>query len=69
METLDIMPDTGYYQLQCGRKYMLFEDYLLDAGCWPTLFLKCEKSYFYQIWRESFPNVETLSLCKVRVLH
>ena len=64
METLDIMPDTGYYQLQCGRKNMLFEDYLLDAQRWPDLYLECNDSYFYQIWRESFPNVKLRKHCR-----
>ena len=56
METLDIMPDTGYYQLQCGRRHMLFGDYELDAERWPDMYLSCNKPYFYQLWRESFPK-------------
>ena len=64
METLDIMPDTGYYQLQCGRKNMLLDDYLLDAQRWPDLYLECNDSYFYQIWRESFPNVKLRKHCR-----
>ena len=64
METLDIMPDTGYYQLQCGRKHMLLDDYKLDAARWPELYLGCDPSYFYQIWRESFPNVKLRKHCR-----
>ena len=64
METLDVMPDTGLYQLQCGRKHMLFENYSLDVACWPDLYLKCEKSHFYHVWRESFPNVKLRKHCR-----
>jgi len=56
METLDIMPDTGYYQTQYGKKYMLHEAYLLDVGCWPAIYTRCNQSYFNVVWRESFPQ-------------
>ena len=64
METLDVMPDTGLYQLQCGRKHMLFENYSLDVACRPDLYMKCEKSHFYHVWRESFPNVKLRKHCR-----
>ena len=64
LETLDVMPDTGYYQLQCGRKFMLFDDYSLDVAYWPAIYLKCDKTYFYQVWNESFPNVKLRKHCR-----
>lgn len=63
-ETLDIMPDTGYYQLQHPRKGMVFDEYKLDAACWPALYQECDPSYFYQVWRESFPNVKLRKHCR-----
>ena len=36
METLDVMPDTGYYQVQVGKKNMLYDNYMLDVHRWPT---------------------------------
>jgi hypothetical protein len=64
METLDIMPDTGYYQTQYGKKYMLHEAYLLDVGCWPAIYTGCKQSYFNVVWRESFPQVMLRKHCR-----
>ena len=63
-ETLDIMPDTGYYQLQVGRKFMLHENYMLDVARWPQIYKKCNKTYFYQVWRGSYPNVKLRKHCR-----
>ena len=64
METLDVMPDTGNYQVQHGRKKMLYDDYILDVGRWPSIYSDCDDSYFNHVWSQSFPNVKLRKHCR-----
>lgn len=64
METLDVMPDTGYYQLQHARKHMLYDNYKDDVLRWPDIYQKCEEGYFLLLWRENFPNVKLRKHCR-----
>ena len=63
-ETLDVMPDEGWYMVPVGRKRYLFEEYLIDCDHWPLLYKKCVKNYFLEIWSTNFPDLRLRKHCR-----
>ena len=54
-ETLDVMPDEGWYMVPVGRKRYLFEEYMVDCDHWPLLYKKCVKKLFLGNLDHQFP--------------
>ena len=63
-ETLDVMPDEGWYMVPVGRKRYLFEEYMVDCDHWPLLYKKCVKNYFLEIWTTNFPDLRLRKHCR-----
>ena len=63
-ETLDVMPDQGWYMLPVARKVTLFKDYVLDATAWPHLYKSCKKSHFLDVWTKMFPEIRLRKHCR-----
>ena len=63
-ETLDVMPDQGWYMLPVARKGVLFGHYDLDAVAWPHLYERCKKNNFLNVWKTLFPEIRLRKHCR-----
>ena len=62
-EVLDIMPDEGWYLVPHARRRYVYDQYMSDARASPNL-RGCNRSYFYQVWRDHHPNVRLRKHCR-----
>jgi hypothetical protein len=63
-ETLDIMPDQGWYQLQHPKKMMVYEQYMLDVQSMPSMYSKVSPDFFNKTWNTNFPEVKIRKHCR-----
>jgi hypothetical protein len=56
-DTLDIMPDQGWWLTHESRKKFLWEEYLRDVERFPLVYLMCCPDVFYKTWMNSFPDI------------
>ena len=63
-ESLDIMPDGGWYMVNKPRRKMVHADYCKDAEEFPDLYKYCTKSWFNTIWRQHFPEIRLRKHCR-----